>query len=512
MNMATQGHFQTVKNLVITAGLAALLIIAGMFFLSQLSFSPRGSAPVSTDVIIAPSEAQMDDVFTSPSPFVAVAEQVKPTVVNISAERITERSVLPWQSFPFFENPFEEYFRDREEEPQQRRRMREQNLGSGVIIDPQGYILTNNHVVRNAEDIKVRLSDDREFQAEVIGEDPETDVALIKLDIEEPLPPEDVATLGDSDEIQVGDWAIAIGNPFGLDRTVTVGVISAKGRSNLDILGGAPAYQNFIQTDASINFGNSGGPLVNIKGEVVGINTAINVQGQGIGFAIPINMARKISDELRMSGKVVRGYMGMLPQEITRDMAEALDLSSTAGVLVGQVSPDTPAEKGGLMVGDVIVVFDGRDVTGVEQFRLMVAEKNPGSEVDIEIIREGKRKQLSMTLGDRADYLDIASEREPGEDTATWLGMDVDALGGEFARRMGVDEEEGVVVTHVEVGSPAEDAGIAPGDVIQKINLKDVRDLADYGEIRESLEGQKKAISFHIKRDGRASFVAVKPE
>jgi serine protease Do len=510
--MATQDHFQTFKNLVITAGLAALLIIAGVFFLSQFSFSTRGLSPGPTDVIVAPSEAQIEDVFTSPSPFVAVAEKVKPTVVNISAERITERSVLPWNSFRFFENPFEEFFRDREEEPQQRRRMREQNLGSGVIIDPQGYILTNNHVVRNAEDIKVRLSDDREFGAEVIGEDPETDVALIKLDIEKPLPAEDVATLGDSDAIQVGDWAIAIGNPFGLDRTVTVGVISAKGRSNLDILGGAPAYQNFIQTDASINFGNSGGPLVNIRGEVVGINTAINAQGQGIGFAIPINMARKISDELRESGKVVRGYLGMLPQEITRDMAEALDLSSTEGVLVGQVSPDTPAEKGGLKVGDVIVDFDGRDVQDVEQFRLMVAEKNPGSEVDIVVVREGERKELSMMLGDRADYLDIPSGRESEDETDTWLGLDVDGVRGESARRLGVEEERGVVVTRVEVGSPAEDAGIAPGDVIQKINLKDVDDLADYQNIKDSLEGQKKAISFHIKRDGRASFVAVKPE
>jgi serine protease Do len=390
--------------------------------------------------------------------------------------------------------------------------MKEQSLGSGVIIDRQGYILTNNHVIQGAEEVKVRLSDDREFQAEIIGQDPETDVALLRLKIDQPLPTEEVANLGDSDEIQVGDWAIAVGNPFGLDRTVTVGVISAKGRSNLDIVGGTPAYQNFIQTDASINFGNSGGPLMNIRGEVIGINTAINVQGQGIGFAIPINMAKRVSDELRAQGKVVRGYLGMLPQEITADIAEAKELSSTQGVLVGQVSKDTPAQRGGLEVGDVITEFDGRKIEGVKQFRLAVAEKRPGSEVSIMVIREGKRKELTVTLGDRAEYLGLAQADSEATGKPAWLGIEVEDVHGDFARRVGLKEEKGVVVTNIEVGSPADDKGILQGDVIIRIGNEEVQDIDDYRRIARSLEGHPKAILFLIKRGDQTSFVAVKPD
>jgi serine protease Do len=504
--------FQTVKNLAITIALAILILGAGIVLWSYLSPTSENVPPSPVDLMVGSSEAQNAEMYTIPSPFVSVAEKVKPTVANIAAERVTERSMMPWDPFRFFENPFEEFFREREERPRERRRMREQSLGSGVIIDARGYILTNNHVVSGAEEIKVRLSDDREFDATLIGQDPETDVALIKVDIDDPLPAQDVATLGDSDAIRVGDWAIAVGNPFGLDRTVTVGVISAKGRSNLDILGGAPAYQNFIQTDASINFGNSGGPLVNIKGEVIGINTAINAQGQGIGFAIPINMAKKVVDELRESGKVVRGYLGMLPQEITLDMAEALNLETTEGVLVGQVNEDTPAEEGGLKVGDIIVQFNGQKVRNVEQFRMMVADEKPGTRVRIEVLREGEEKMLTITLGDRAEYLDIVSEAQPDEEEPAWLGMEIEDVDGEFGRRMGLEKKSGVVVVRVEVGSPADDAGIAAGDLILKINWNDVDDLSDYDRIQNSLEDHKKPISFLIERNDRTSFVAVKPE
>jgi serine protease Do len=510
--MAHQGSFQTVKNLAITVVLALFILGAGIMLWSYLSPTSRDSSPSPVDMIVRPSEAQSADIYTIPSPFVTVAEEVKPTVANISAERVTERSVVPLDPFRFFENPFEDFFRGPEEQPRQRRQMREQSLGSGVIIDAQGYILTNNHVVAGAEKIKVRLSDDREFNATVVGQDPETDVALIKLDIDGPLPSKDVATLGDSDGIRVGDWAIAVGNPFGLDRTVTVGVISAKGRSNLDILGGAPAYQNFIQTDASINFGNSGGPLVNIRGEVIGINTAINAQAQGIGFAIPINMAKKVTDELRESGKIVRGYLGMLPQEITPDMAQALNLDSTEGVLVGQVNENTPAEKGGLKVGDVIVQFNGEKVHNVEQFRMMVADERPGTKVRIVVLREGKQKTLTITLGDRTEYLATASGTEPEKVEQAWLGMEVEDVGGEYGRKLGLEKRNGVVVVRVEVGSPADDAGIAAGDLILKINWNDVNDLSDYQRIQRSLENRKKPISFLIERNGQTSFVAVKLE
>ncbi|MFC1683104.1 trypsin-like peptidase domain-containing protein [Candidatus Zixiibacteriota bacterium] len=510
--MSGRHPIQTTKNVLLTAMLAIAFIVVGMLIASNLDLAPNPQAQ-SSDEPPGPLPTGAVEKGLHQSPFVVVAEKVKPTVVNISAERITEQPALPWFSFRFFDDPFEDLFRDRDgDEPRQPRRMREQSLGSGVIIDRQGHILTNNHVVQGAEEIKVRLSDDRVFQATVIGLDQETDVALIKLQIEELLPASEVAAMGSSEDIQVGDWAIAVGNPFGLDRTVTVGVISAKGRTNLDIVGGTPAYQNFIQTDASINFGNSGGPLVNIRGEVIGINTAINVQGQGIGFAIPIDMAKKIADELRTRGKVIRGYLGMLPQEISHDMAEALELSSTVGVLVGEVSQGTPAERGGLKVGDVIVEFDGQEVKTVSQFRLMVADKSPGKDVRIVIVREGQRKALTITLGDREEYLDIASAVEPDEKGSAWLGMEVQEIDEEIARKLELDQDQGVVVTRVEMGSPADDAGILMGDVILKINLQDVGDLAEYQRIRRSFEEPKKALSFHIQRGGRARFVAVKPD
>jgi serine protease Do len=510
--MSMHGSFQTAKNVVITTLLALVFIIIGVLIISNLSFSPRPQARPATEVT-GVTEAETARLDFGQSPFVAVAEKVKPTVVNISAERITESPIISWFPFRFFQDPSDEFFPDRGRgEPQQRRKMKEQSLGSGVIIDRQGHILTNNHVIQGAEEIKVRLSDNRDFRATVIGQDQETDVALIKLEIEELLSPQEVAILGNSDEIRVGDWAIAVGNPFGLDRTVTVGVISAQGRSNLDIVGGTPAYQNFIQTDASINFGNSGGPLVNIRGEVVGINTAINVKGQGIGFAIPINMAKKVADELRARGKVIRGYLGMLPQEITPDMAEAMELSSTEGVLVGQVSEGTPAQRAGLKVGDVIVEFDDQLIKTVKQFRLLVADRSPGSEVSIVAIREGRRERLIVILGDRGEYLNLAVGSEQEEGKPSWLGLEVEDVHGDIARRYGLEEEKGVVVTHVEVGSPADDGGIATGDIILKINLQDIDGIEDYRRIMHSLESQKKAISFHVKRNGRASFVAVKPE
>jgi len=502
--MSVHSSLQTAKNLLITCVLAALFILIGVLIASNLSLSPRPNARTAPEAISSTADEGIGFGFDN-SPFVAVAQKVKLTVVNISAERITERAVQPWLPFRFFEDPFRE-------EPRERRKMKEQSLGSGVIIDREGHILTNNHVIRGAEEIKVRLSDDREYRAKVVGQDPETDVALIKLETDQLLPSEDVAVLGNSDEIQVGDWAIAVGNPFGLDRTVTVGVISAKGRSNLDIVGGTPAYQNFIQTDASINFGNSGGPLMNIRGEVIGINTAINVRGQGIGFAIPVNMAKKVSEELMARGKVTRGYLGMLPQEITADIAEAKELSSTEGVLVGQVNENTPAQKGGLEVGDIIVTFDGQSVKTVKQFRLMVAEKHPGSKVSMGIVRNGKKKTLTVVLGDRAEYLGLASRDEEAEEKSSWLGIEVEDVGGDFARRYGLQEERGVVVTRVEVGSPADDKGIAMGDVILRISSKEVEDVDDYNHIMRSLEGQKKAILFLIKRGDQTSFVAVKPE
>jgi S1-C subfamily serine protease len=286
---------------------------------------------------------------------------------------------------------------------EQRRPRRQQGSGSGFLLDHDGYIMTNNHVISRAENVVVMLSDGTELEAEIIGQDPATDVALIKVDPRDYDGELPILEVGDSDDIRVGDWAIAVGNPFGqLAGSLTVGVVSAKGRQDLNIMGGTPAYQNFIQTDASINFGNSGGPLVNSRGQVIGVNTAINPAGQGIGFAIPINMAAKIADQLKNEGRVVRGYLGILPQELTPELAESLDIPGTEGILIGQVIEDTPADRAGLERGDVIVRMNDRELSGdVNAFRLRVAEQPVGEEIRLEVIREGREKRIGVVLEER---------------------------------------------------------------------------------------------------------------
>ncbi|RPI07777.1 MAG: PDZ domain-containing protein, partial [Zetaproteobacteria bacterium] len=302
--------------------------------------------------------------------FVGVAQAVKPAVVNIAT---TQKPRPPerrrGQVPPSVPGPFREFFGDEfferffGEQPQRERR----SLGSGVIVDTRGYILTNNHVIERGDDIEVRLSDKRKFKATVVGKDPKTDLAVIKVDAIEALP---VATLGDSSKIRIAEWVMAIGNPFGLDQTVTVGVVSAVGRSDV----GITMYEDFIQTDASINPGNSGGPLVNLSGEVIGINTAIVATGQGIGFAIPINMVREIADRLIAQGKVVRGWLGIGIQELTAELASQFGVKPDEGVLVGNVMKDSPAEKGGLKTGDIIQEFNDAKITGVRQLQREVAQ------------------------------------------------------------------------------------------------------------------------------------------
>ncbi|HDN67560.1 MAG TPA: Do family serine endopeptidase [Firmicutes bacterium] len=380
------------------------------------------------------------------------------------------------------------------------------------MVDRDGHILTNNHVVAGAEGINVKLSDEREFKAEVVGTDPETDVALIKLKTEEQIPEREIAKLGDSDKIEVGDWVVAVGNPFGLERTASQGIVSAKGRSGLSIAGGEISYQDFIQTDAAINPGNSGGPLVNLRGEVIGINTAItgNVQGQNFGFAIPINIARNVMEQLRAKGKVVRGFLGILPQEITPDLAEAKGLSSTEGVLVAKVDSGTPAEKGGLKVGDVIIRFAGKKIKNVKQFRMLVANHTPGEKVKMTVIRDGKQKELTFTLGDRAKYLKLAAGESKAGEAEVWMGMEVASVHSDVVRSMGIKEKTGVVVVGVEGGSPAEGKGIKPGDVILQVGQYQIKDLEDYQEAVEKLKGSEKPVLFLIKRGKWTRFVALK--
>ncbi len=454
------------------------------------------------------------------SPFVEVAARIKDAVVNISAESIKEGT--DFHNFGLDDDFFRRFFGvPRDNTPQPRR---SQSLGSGFIISKEGYIITNNHVVQDADQEKgkvyVKLSDTSEYEAEIVGRDPETDVALLKIEPEDELT---VAKLGNSDAILVGDWSMAIGNPFpqlGLDRTVTVGVISATGRKGLMFGGSQVSYQDYIQTDAAINRGNSGGPLVNIKGEVIGINSAIaSVTGGsvGIGFAIPINLAKPVIEALRATGQVSRGWLGVKPREITPDLAEGFNLPGTEGVLVEEVIKDSPAEESGFKAGDVILRFDGRKVTDLHQFRFLVAETPPYEEVKAEVLRDGKRESIEVTLGDRSvamgNLQDITPGRaQGGPNTAEWMGITVRTFTRTMAERMGIDWAPGVIVTDVEIGSSAERKGLNKDDIILEINGETVENTQNFMDIAEKLKGRTKAIPFFVRSGGSTRFIAIKPE
>ncbi|HID32409.1 MAG TPA: Do family serine endopeptidase, partial [bacterium (Candidatus Stahlbacteria)] len=362
--------------------------------------------------------------------------------------------------------------------------------------DPDGYIVTNNHVVKGAEDIIIKLYSGEEFKGndvKIVGTDQRTDIALIKVKTKKKLP---VLKLGSSEGIEVGDWAIAVGNPFHFEGTVTVGVISAKGRSGLALPEG-PVYQNFIQTDAAINPGNSGGPLVNIRGEVIGINTAITSPSGGnigIGFAIPIDLARKVISELKEKGHVERGYLGVYPQEITEDLREGLDLPSTEGILVRDVLPNTPADRAGIKPGDVIIEFDHKKVKDVNQFRLMVAETPIGKRVEIIVWRDGKEKKLRTKIGQFPE--EIAQTTKEARD----LGIMVREVS---------EPETGVAIEKVTAGSIADQAGLKVGDLIVRINRRRIKTLKDYMQTLTE-ENKKEVLVFQIKRKGKTYFITIR--
>jgi serine protease Do len=451
------------------------------------------------------------------SPFVRVAEKVSPAVINIRAEKVVKGT-----SFHEF-LPFDDFFRRFFGEVPERRTpsQKSQSLGSGFIFREDGYILTNNHVVSGADDISVKLPDGSQHNAQMVGSDKDTDIAVLKIEVDEELP---AVKFGDSESLRVGEWVMAIGNPFpelGLDRTVTVGVVSAKGRGNLWFgPEDTPQYQNYIQTDASINPGNSGGPLVNIQGEVVGINSAItNPTGMrvnvGIGFAIPVNLAKSVVPDLIEKGKVSRGFLGITFQEIDKNTADALDLLAAEGVLVQKVEPGTPAEEAGIKMGDVITDFNGKKVTDGQQFRIMVAGADPGEKVTIVLIREGKRLTKRLTLADRDKFLLNIEGVEPFLEEETeeeWLGLKVSESTGELALQYNVKFQEGVMVVGIKPASSAEQAGFRPGDIIAKLDDEEIEDLDDYYRISKSLKEKKKAILFLIYRNGEPLFVAVKPD
>lgn len=486
----------TSGRVVFTALFAATCITFG--FLLATGFETP-SKSIAQSSINAPLPLVGED---GSSPFVAVAERVKPVVVNISAER--EVSNHPSVPDLFDWGPF---FREPRRQP---RIPRVTSGGSGIIISEDGYILTNNHVISEANKIVVKFADGTEHPAEIIGADPETDVALIK--VNSSIPASMVAKIGDSDLIRIGEWAIAVGNPFGLDWTLTVGVISASGRSNLNIGGGGgPSYQNFIQTDASINFGNSGGPLLNIKGEVIGVNTAINAQGQGIGFAIPINLARRVVDQLMTSGEVKRGYLGVIPTELDELKREALGIDpEVEGVFMDNVQPNTPAQEGGLKGGEVVIAIDGQKVKNVTEFRFKIADYPPGSKVKMTIWKDGKTKELTFKLGDRSEYLSLASNQTERRSNS-WLGIEVTSTKGNAGERFQVTDLKGALVVGIEPNSPAQGL-LQMGDVIVEVGGYEVESPEDFRKASESLKDRKKAIPFWVMRDGRRTFVPIRPE
>lgn len=434
-----------------------------------------------------------------PPAFAELAKTLKPAVVNISSKQETRR---PHMRSPFGEedDPFQEFF-DRFFGHRSPRRQRP-SLGSGFIIHSTGYIVTNNHVVEDATEIRVTLASKEEYDATLIGRDPKTDIALLKVESATPLP---TVPFGSSDQLAVGDWVLAIGNPFGLGHTVTAGIVSAKGR----IIGAGP-YDDFIQTDASINPGNSGGPLFNMKGEVIGINTAIVASGQGIGFAIPSDMAKEVLLQLHDEGKVTRGWLGVAIQRLSPDLVKAFNLKDTQGALVADVVSDSPADAAGLERGDIIIGFNGHKVTGSSELPRMVAALAPGTKVRVDIIRGGNPLTLAVTLDRMKDEDAKTKTRLQPSDVEEALGLRVQAITPDIARALRLEGTDGVVVSQVEPDGPAGEAGIRRGDVVREINRKPITDVESYQDAITQLDPETPVLML-IERRGNGLYVAVKP-
>ena len=408
-----------------------------------------------------------------PVNFTELAKDAKPGVVNIRTVKTIKGGGRVFRHFfgrPFGEgNPFEEFFGPSPRQDPQKD-FKQRSLGSGFIIDRDGFIVTNNHVIEDADEITVKIANGDEYKAEIVGRDPSTDLALIKVEPKERLSP---LLLGDSNALAVGNWVVAIGSPFGLEQTVTAGIVSAKGRT----IGSGP-YDDFIQTDASINFGNSGGPLINMKGEVVGINTAITASGQGIGFAIPSNLAKDVITQLRDDGEVTRGWLGVGIQDLDQELADYYKVEKGEGALITQVFEGDPADKAGIKVKDVIIAVDGQQITSSRDLTRMIAKKQVGKKTDITVIRDGREKILTVTLSKR-DEKKLTAKRGEGIDRG--FGFRVDNLTPETASRLGFEENEsGVVVVHIDSDSKAAEAGLKVGDLIKEVNRQSVKDTDEF--------------------------------
>ncbi len=492
----------------VTAAFAcvALGLFAGTFGLVDFGLESRTGAPFGGEAAHADEGAFWTEgrqgaplvEIPARSSFADLAEKVSPAVVNLRTSKTVQGMGGPQgMPFPFFGGPGGPFQQDPFGGGRGGQR-KVPSLGSGFVISPEGYIVTNNHVVEDVDEIDVAFEDGTELEAEVIGRDPATDIALIKVSSSASLP---YLPLGDSAVMRPGEWVIAIGNPFGLEHTVTAGIVSALHRRNLPTGG---RYDDFIQTDAAINPGNSGGPLINTAGEVVGINTAIRQGANTIGFAIPINMAKGILPSLRTAGAVTRGWLGVVIQHINVDLQEAMELDSTDGALVSRVDPKGPAKQGGIERGDVIVSFDGKPIDGMDELPRIVAATPPDKKVEVVVIRDGKRKTLKIRLGTLQED-QVAARAGGGVEPGTF-GIAVQDLSPDVAEQLGVDGEEGVVVTGVEPGSAADEAGIRRGDVILEVDQKEIADTDDFLDATEDAE---KALLL-VRRGESSIFVAVK--
>jgi serine protease Do len=441
--------------------------------------------------------------------FSSVVEPLLPAVVNISTSKVVKAPQGGGQS-PFEDDPFFRQFFGNPNggQGQQPREQREHSLGSGVIVSADGYILTNNHVVDGATDIEVSLKDKSQFKAKVVGTDPRTDVAVLKI----AATGLSSVTIGSSAKMRVGDIVLAIGDPFGIGETVTMGIVSATGRRSLDIEGPG-GYEDFIQTDASINPGNSGGALVNTRGELIGINTAIISNGgggnQGIGFAVPIDMARRIMEQLVSTGKVSRGYLGVSIQEVTPQLQKAFGLPSAAGALIGDVTPDSPGAKAGLQKGDVITAINGQAVADYTDLRLRISQTTPGTALKLDVYRGGQKREVPVTLAEFPEKAEAAAAPEAGQNPMD--GVQVEALTPDIADQLSLPGgTRGVVVTQVDPDSAAGDAGLQRGDVIQEVNHKPVGNPEQFRAAIRAAGDQQ--LLLLVNRAGVTSFAVISPK